>query len=249
MISSKKFHTLKTHYFTPNEASIPPYKPTNVIHHPIQIGSDGKLLIENNKTETVKVELDGFYLLETTGQGFPEDVFQACLSDRNIVSVVADDLTFFIGLLFLDISENYVDMHPFGAIPNLIELRIAGNHISQISNLLGFEKLMYLDLSYNKLSINSIESLYILENLKELDLCGNNIRSLPENMNNFINLEKIMLEYNKIEDNNVFVLLSKMTSLRQIFIANNFLSNIPIIACIENGLRFIFFFFNYHYHF
>jgi hypothetical protein len=60
-------------------------------------------------------------------------------------------------------------------------------------------------------------------------------------MNNFINLEKIMLEYNKIEDNDIFIILSKMPSLRQIFIANNFLSNIPTLACIENGLRFFFY--------
>ncbi len=186
----------------------------------------------------VRTELDGFYLLERTGMGFPEDAQMAELADKKLTSVVADDLTFFSELLYIDVSENFLTLDPFGAFPKLRELRIACNHMTNISSdLCGFEHLMYLDLSYNRLTPAAVQNLEVLPSLRELDLCGNDLRVLPEEMFRFAQLEKLLLEYNRMEDNSVFHVLAGMPNLRQVSLANNFLSCVPPDSCSDNGLR------------
>ena len=58
---------------------------------------------------------------------------------------------------------------------------------------------------YLKLSVSRLESLV---NLKEIDLSGNNLGGLPATIYPFKKLEKIVLDYNRIEDGNVFSALS-----------------------------------------
>eukprot|EP01038_Epipyxis_sp_PR26KG_P013247 gene13247-17753_t len=217
---------LKSHYITPAECNIPSsFREQKTLHHiPIRIGAQNTLKYPIDET---KLELDGFYLLECSGQGFPEDVQQVVIVDRGLRSVLADDLIFFTQLLYIDLSENSLPLFPFGALPNLVELRIACNKIERIDQLLGFHRLMYLDLSYNSLTVESIEQLDVLINLKELDMSGNNLEHLPSDMTKFIILEKIILDYNKFENNNIFIILSTIPNLRHVGLANNFLSYIP----------------------
>eukprot|EP01037_Dinobryon_pediforme_P019850 gene19850-20344_t len=97
---------------------------------------------------------------------------------------------------------------------------------------------MYLDLSYNQIDISSVSRLEGLTNLRELDLCGNNLGGLPQ-MTNFMKLEKILLEYNRIEDGSVFSALSTVPNLRHVGLANNFLSKIPFDSCATGNMRFL----------
>ena len=188
--------------------------------------------------EREKIELDGFLLLETTGMGFPEDAQQAILTDKNLYNVVADDFTFFTELVYLDVSENHLELHPFGAFPKLKELRIVCNGIHFIpQTLFGFHQLLYLDLSYNKLTPDSVQNLHVLSELRELDLCGNNLKMLPLEMSKFQRLEKILLDYNRMEDNGVFNILCTMPNLRYVSLANNFLSVVPVESCMHGGLK------------
>ena len=73
-----------------------------------------------------------------------------------------------------------------------------------------------------------------LPNLRELDLNGNDLRMLPVDMYRFQSLEKLLLENNKIADNNVFPILCTMPNLREVSLAYNFLSEI-IPECCKDG--------------
>jgi len=226
-------------YFTPSEAQIPTLSYLQK-HEPISI-----LNYKNQKTAEIKItdeglldELDGFLLLEATGSEFPEDAQQVMLVDKRLASVVEDDLPYFSELIIADVSENNLSLESFGALPALQDLRIACNRISIINELRGFDRLQYLDLSYNRLNINSVQNLDGIPNLKELDLCGNNLGGLPP-MSNFLKLEKILLEYNKIDDGAVFSVLSNIPNLRHVGLANNFLSRIPSDACYEGSMRLV----------
>ncbi len=231
---------LKQQYLTPTDMDLPKYtnKTIKSLHKGIPITNTS---IVQNRNENVRSELDGFYLLESTGMGFPEDAQQAVLSDKKLLSVVADDFTFFTEMLYIDVSENFLSMEPFGAFPKLRELRMACNRISSFGeygdgSLMGFDSLMYLDLSYNKLIPNSILSLDVLPQLRELDLCGNNLKTLPEDLSRFPHLERLLLDYNQMGDNAIFHSLATISSLRQLSLANNFLSVISWEACSE-GFR------------
>ena len=78
-----------------------------------------------------------------------------------------------------------------------------------------------------------MSTLDALPNLRELDLNGNDLRMLPVDMYRFQSLEKLLLENNKIADNNVFPILCTMPNLREISLAYNFLSEIIPECCGE----------------
>jgi Leucine-rich repeat (LRR) protein len=230
-------YALKPHYVTPSEVDIAPH-PAYLQRRPpphrgiVIDGPTPRPPDDNSKTE-----LDGFYLLEASGLAFPEDLSQCIISNKNLRTVVEDDLVFFTELLYVDVSENFLPFLPLGSFPKLIELRMACNDLSNIENVYGFDNLLYLDLAYNKLTRSSVQNLDVIPNLKELDLSGNNLRELPSMMSSFLVLEKLVLEYNKIEDNDIFNVLGSMPNLRYVDLANNFLSIIPPESCTNENLR------------
>jgi hypothetical protein len=236
-----KSTVLKQHYITPAECEIPVLVPKETVHHAIPVSSgrhhtgDGTLKDQ---------QLDGFYLLEATGMGFPEDVQQALLADKRLTSIVEDDMSYFTELLYIDVSENSLWLAPFGAFPKLRELRLACNRITTINpELFGFENLLFLDLSYNKLNLEAVQSLEVLPNLRELDLCGNNLGSIPEEWQTFQYLEKLLLDYNKLENNEIFTFLSAAPNLRTLSVHKNSLSSFPDEALRADGFRYVVFYF------
>lgn len=181
--------------------------------------------------------LDGFKLLDATGMGFPEDGRAATLSDKFLTTVVEDDLSFFTGLLKLDVSENKLKLNFFSGLPRLKELRIACNMIRTVEPLSGFARLQVLDLSYNALTAEGIQRLYALPSLRELDLCGNELRELPDDFFRFSNLEKVLLEHNMIKDNYVFDVLAKLPRLREVTLAYNSLTSMPMRVTQEGNFK------------
>eukprot|EP01041_Mallomonas_annulata_P012652 gene12652-26646_t len=179
--------------------------------------------------------LDGFALLNATGMSFPEDGRKAMLINQGYTDVENADMAFFNGLLFLDVSENYLDIKSFGILPRLKELRMVCNFIQEIPDLDGcYPRLQYLDLSYNDISSESLAYLTTLPYLKELDLCGNCLGTLPIEMYQFEYLERLLLEHNKLEDNSVFLMLCAMPSLREVSLAYNFLTEILPESCHDD---------------
>ena len=244
------FTQLTQRYFTPKEGYIPGYKSNTVSHTPVPIPQnaqqqqqqqqqfDDNKIVQNAPQSSV---LDGFRLLEASNMGLPDDARQAILIDKGLLSVVEDDFTFFTGLMLIDVSENNLDIAPFGCLPRLKELRMACNNIKTVDRLFGFEKLLFLDLSYNKLTHRSVQSLDTLPSLRELDLCGNNLRGLPSEMYRFYTLEKLLLDNNKIDDNGIFSVLCTVPNLRHLSMAYNFLWKIPPECCAEGNFRYFVF--------
>ncbi len=194
--------------------------------------ADNGLALDEGAKMTHRI-LNGFMLLDASGVGLPEDSMAAALVEKGLVDVNEEDMQFFTGLEYLDVSENNLNIAAFQNLSSLVELRLACNNIFNIGDLYGFESLQRLDLSYNKLTVISVQALQSLPNLRELDLCGNDIKGLPIDMFRFASLEKILLEHNKIDDNNVFAILSSIPKLRYVSVAYNFLSNISPNSCNE----------------
>jgi hypothetical protein len=171
--------------------------------------------------------LDGFYLLEKSRIDIPDSISSVDVSGNNLGSVVEDDLQYFTSLLFLDASDNQVPLSPFASLPKLQELRLTCNNITTISieeiNS-GFSYLAVLDLSYNSLTVESIQSLHVLPGLRQLDLSGNGLTSLPSEMFQFKDLDKLILTHNQFTDDKIFIILSYVPKLRHINLAYNYLS-------------------------
>lgn len=233
--------TLKPRYYNAQENPIPlsisPRKFQHVAIPIISKHNQDQLIPSHDAFEDGKKrEIDGFYLLEVSGISFPEDLQHVVLNDRKLQTVVDDDLTYFSELLYLDVSENFLPLYPFGALPKLRELRIACNRIKHIDELLGFNQLMYLDMSYNQLNYFSIQRLYDLPMLKELDLSGNALKALPPDLSRFESLEKLTLQYNKFDDNSLFVAFASMPVLRFLDVSNNYFSSFPKEG-LEDGFK------------
>ena len=202
-------------------------------------------------------------LLEATGMGFPNDARQATVQGRKLQAVVEEDLVFYTGLLFLDVSDNLLSLNSFSVLPKLRELRIACNNIRDIFDLQGggsghqnnvelaqslaspsvggappmppmpsggFARLQFLDLSYNRLTIEAVRSLYSISTLVELDLTGNNLKNLPGDMYMFQSLERLNISRNKIQDNSIFVSCGSIYNLRHLNVSYNFISAVPVQA-------------------
>ena len=238
--------SLRRQYVTPNDVQVPSWArkaPGLPEHRPVFL-RDALPPVHRKNVGVCDMEgtskyrtLDGFLLLEMTGVAFPDDARKANVACKRLNEVVVEDLSFFTGLSFLDASENLLDLAPFGILPRLKDLKLACNNITTVSRISGFENLQTLDLSYNKLALSSVQALDFLPNLRELDLCGNDLRMLPIDMYRFGSLEKLLLENNKIADNNVFPILCSMPNLREVSLAYNFLSEIAWECCAEGYFR------------
>lgn len=230
---------LKRHLLSPSEYQSPKLQEFRLetTDHPIELTH--KKFSGTERVEDKPLVLDGFSLLENMGITLPDDAIFGELSGKKFTNVVETDLCFFTQLLYLDVSENYLQMAHFGNLPRLQELRLACNDIRDIDrhDLRGpdqldrFYSLQSLDLSYNCLTISSILSLDCLPCLRDLNLCGNQLSELPPDMGTFHQLEKILLENNRFESSTVFISLCQIPNLREVSLAYNFLCDIPQEAC------------------
>lgn len=269
--SKSERQSIKQRHLTPQDVSMPDLngyakhtpielKPNNVYGGNNSSAAAGQSTEVFNNIAPSRV-LDGFMLLEATGMGFPNDARQATLQGRKLQAVVEEDLIFYTGLLYLDVSDNLLNFQSFSVLPKLRELRIACNNIRDIGDLNctsfghqsnvqmanslanpsvsspipqhggGFAKLLYLDLSYNRLTIDSVRSLYAIDTLIELDLTGNNLKNVPLDMYLFQKLERLNLSRNKLQENNsVFVSCGSIYYLRHLNLSYNFLSQVPMQA-------------------
>lgn len=259
---SLKKSSLKQRHLTPSDVSMPQVE-KKTVHLPVPLnwntsingGTAAPYSLPSAPSEvSTRHILDGFLLLESTGMNLPDDARMADLTNRGLQGVVEDDLEFFGGVVYMDISDNSLPFKAFGKLPRLKELRMACNNITDVlptptaqyqrhnpeqplPSLVGYEKLQYLDLSYNHLTQDSVMALMQIRGLKELDLTGNDLKRLPPNMCDFVLLERLLIEHNKIQDNKVFYSLGAMPNLRVLGMAYNFISKVPNNACAGDQFR------------
>jgi Leucine-rich repeat (LRR) protein len=63
------------------------------------------------------------------------------------------------------------------------------------------------------------------------------LKNLPLDLSGFISLEKLILEYNKFDNNSIFVSIASITTLRLLDLSHNFLSVLPREACDFRGFK------------
>lgn len=239
---------IKQQYINASSVAIPSIHPSlslsspsfHLNHQPIPIANIldiiNRKLNTNDITNNNTTVLDGFYILDYTKLGHPTNVIKLSLVDKGLCTIIEDDLRFFTKLTYLDLSENNIDIIPLRCLVSLQELRLTCCNISiipygQLSLHGGFMNLNILDLSYNCLSIESISYLADLPLLRVLDLSGNELTTIPSNLNEFMKLEKLILDHNKISDNHIFSILALIPKINYISLAYNYLSKIDKDYC------------------
>ncbi|XP_063303187.1 keratocan isoform X2 [Pelobates fuscus] len=179
------------------------------------------------------------------------------LNKNNISSKNIDKnlLKNFKNLLYLFLEDNDLDEVPAPLPDHVEQLRLARNKISKIpegvfSNL---ENLTLLDLQDNKLTDGSFQADAFagLKNLMQLNIAkntlkkmptgipsntiqlyldNNNIEEIPKNYFNEIpNIAFIRLNYNKLADAGVPINVFNITSLLDLQLSHNELTNIPMV--------------------
>ena len=92
-------------------------------------------------------------------------------------------------------------------LKSLVDINLQYNNIQSIPPLVrdDFPKLESLNLSYNQLTPASIRHLYCLPRLKLLDLQGNNLVTLPDDIKDLRHLEELNLSSNMLTTSSTLI--------------------------------------------
>lgn len=188
----------------------------------IEVAKKQRRFLVEERRRTRPKQLNGFMLMDACGCDLPDEGRRADVSGRGLVSVVREDMSFFVRLQVVDAGDNSLPFNSFVDLPQLDELRLPCNSIRDIdvpdvfgqehqqhqqfegTSNSGYMELRRLDLSYNGLSADALSALTRLPSLTELDLTCNGLTDLPEAMGRFPRLQKLSLERNQLESDNVF---------------------------------------------
>jgi hypothetical protein len=175
--------------------------------------------------------LDGFMLLEACGVEFPDEASRADVQEEGLTDAIAEDLSYFTNLIYLNAGDNELPFEKLVGLPSLQELHLHCNclrSISRIDKLIApsgsvpFSALEVLDLSFNKLTKESIKHLSVLPRLRVLDLTCNSLNALPSMLVEFSVLEVLCLERNRLEREETLLALSTIPRLRELNLAHNY---------------------------
>ncbi|CAM9298953.1 unnamed protein product [Ectocarpus fasciculatus] len=205
-------------------------------------------------------------LMDACGCDLPDEGRRADVSGRGLVSVVGEDMSFFVRLQAVDAGDNSLPFDSFLDLPRLDELRLPCNNIRDIDGRkilaqlqfgggdgksgTGYGQLRRLDLSYNSLSGGALSVLTHLPSLTDLDLTCNGLADLPVAMARFPALQKLSLERNQLESDAAFDVLSRLPGLRELNLAFNYFTGInldpgiaeqafPLLEALDLGFNFI----------
>lgn len=101
--------------------------------------------------------------------------------------MIEEDLCYFQNLNSIDLSDNRVRLEQLRNLKALVDVNLQYNMIQAVPPLApdDFPKLESLNLSFNNLAPGSVRHLYPVKRLKVLDLQGNNLVTLPEDLQEF----------------------------------------------------------------
>eukprot|EP00798_Chlamydomonas_sp_ICE-L_P016387 gene16387-22589_t len=190
------------------------------------------------------IQLDGFVLLEAGDDEFPEGVTAVKLAHRNITSLESTDMSYFIALKVIDLSDNRVpDLNCLAPLPVLRNCNLATNRLKLLGDInpeVAFQHLEVLDLSYNLLSADELlgGSCMQQQTLRELDASGNGLKSLPEEVAPFQNLEVLKLGDNALKGQSLSS-LAPLPSLCVLSLAHNIISAIPNNGSLSPSTSFL----------
>lgn len=172
--------------------------------------------------------LDGFLLLAAGGSSSPEDVVSVNLSSLQIVDVADEDLTFFVNLDRLDVSDNQLShediLRQMGRLPRLTSLSLACNSINALQVSDGaLRYLQSLDLSFNGLHGDVLAQLAFLPGLVTLNLSSNCISLVPPEgeICGLQSLEELILDNNDLVQFVQWRALDALPRLKKLSLASN----------------------------
>lgn len=186
----------------------------------VEVAKKRRRFLVEERRRTRPKQLDGFMLMDACGCDLPDEGRRADVSGRGLVSVVREDMSFFVRLQAVDAGDNSLPFDSFLDLPRLEELRLPCNSIRDIDGRKilaqqqlgrgdgnsgnGYGQLRRLDLSYNSLSGGALSVLTHLPSLIDLDLTCNGLVDLPVATARFPVLQKLSLERNQLESDAVF---------------------------------------------
>jgi len=149
-------------------------------------------------------ELNGWLILEQTDETDPLDVTTCDASNLRLCRVCKSDLGYFPNMTSLDLSENKLEMTPFGCLPALQTLSMRMCEMDSlvigpemVDGHIQFGALSKLDLSCNQLETGQLRALGRLRNLTYLDLSHNQLPEVPS-MEIFDKLQVLKLANNRL---------------------------------------------------
>ncbi|KAL9648252.1 hypothetical protein ABK040_009256 [Willaertia magna] len=164
-----------------------------------------------------------------------EDEALECLAcDKNLEDVNEEELSLFKVLYFMDLSNNRLEFEKLGNLISLKELNLNCNSLTKIkvptkNNPSAFCNLQILYLAYNNfIDPYLFHELCQIKKLTKLDLSGNNLQGLPNDLSEMKNLNILILEDNVLDDS-IFYSLNSMPSLKEVFLNGNRIERIPKI--------------------
>lgn len=151
--------------------------------------------------------LDGFLILYSCRVKLPHEAIKSKLASQKIVEVIEEDLCYFQNLNAIDLSDNKVRLEQLRNLKSLVDVNLQYNNIQSIPPLVkdDFPKLEVLNLSYNQITPASIRHLYQLSRLKTLDLQGNNLVTLPDDIKELKYLEELNLSSNNLSSQSTLI--------------------------------------------
>ncbi|PRP77558.1 X-ray radiation resistance-associated protein 1-like [Planoprotostelium fungivorum] len=152
-------------------------------------------------------------------------VLSASIDSGNYDGVLSEEMAFFSNMSFLSAADNNFLFEDLSVFQGLRRLKLSCNGIRKIPDLsFSYHLLECLDLSYNKLNVESLESLSRLPKLYHLDLSFNDIKSLPHfDSEAFPSLNTLVLENNKLNRDSIIPL----STLNQLNLGSNEISSFP----------------------
>lgn len=182
----------------------------------------------SNLSKLEYLDLDNNKIEKISDEISKSTSLKTLILSRNNLTFIPNSISKLVNLEKLNLSSNKIT-NISSHITKLIKLKylnLANNKQSQqiSSEILKLEKLEELDLYGNQLKSIPI-SLFQLNNLKILDLRGNSIEKIPEKISELIQLEELYLSSNKIKElpNSLF----ELSNLKKLLLSSNEIENIP----------------------
>ncbi|KAM6447715.1 X-ray radiation resistance-associated protein 1 isoform 2-T3 [Liasis olivaceus] len=188
--------------------------------------------------------LSGAQLIKLHHVKKPSDLCSVNISHQNFALAKEEDFVVFDSVAYINATENLLTLEIFRKFPGLRELELSLNGLRNLKvNVGDFPHLEILDLSYNNLSPNDVQTLGILPHLKVLHLTANGLSSLPldlaasesESCPRFPALEVLLLDDNHLSHSDVFVSLANLRSLKQLNLDKNGIKEVPYLHYVDSA--------------